>query len=230
MQQDSLFALGEGDRWFARNRAALRNFDPGADLPLRLLELYGLGPRSVLEIGAADGFRLAEIRARTGARGVAVEPSARAAAEGRARFPDIEFVRGIAHAVPLRGAFDLVIVNFVFHWISRANLLRAIAEVDRLVADGGSLILGDFQPSNRFQIPYHHLPASEVYTFKQDYAASFLASGLYHPVCLLTRGHGARRLQAGVAEDQRIGAWLLHKAEQGHYARPDLGEAHASER
>ena len=118
-----------------------------------------------------------------------------------------------------------MIVNFVFHWIDRENLLRSIAEVDRLVRDGGWLIIGDFLPSNRLQVRYHHLQDETVFTFKQNYADTFLASGLYHQVSLLTGDHAAKELEADVVEGERIGAWLLQKSLRGHY-RASTMEVH----
>ena len=176
-----------------------------------------LRPERVLEIGAANGFRLAAIHERTGAQAVALEPSAQALLNGKASFPFITFIRGTATAVPLRQSFDLVIVNFVFHWIDRQSLLRAVAEVDRLVSDGGYLLIGDFHPANQLQVAYHHLENERVFTYKQNYAATFLASGLYHPVSLLTAHHANKKLEARVAERERIGAWLLRKELESHY-------------
>lgn len=225
MLQDNVFTNSEGDRWFARNRSALNDFDAAADLPLRLLSLYDLRPECALEIGAANGFRLAEIHQRTGARVIAVEPSARAILEGKAAFPSVRFVRGAAHSIPLRQEFDLVIVNFVFHWIDRTNLFRSIAEVDRLVRDDGWLIIGDFHPMNRMQVRYHHLKDGNVFTFKQNYADTFLASGLYHSVCLLTGGHAGKRLEPAVGEEERIGASLLQKSLRGHFVATEM-DAH----
>ena len=217
LSQDEVFATFEGDNWFERNKAGLERFDPEADFPVKLMELYRLRPRSVLEVGAANGFRLAAISERYGARVVAVEPSVEAIHDGETRFPNVEFVRGGASAIPLQELFDLIIVNFVLHWIDRANLLRSIAEVDRLLVDGGFLVIGDFYPSNLTRVPYHHLPGEKVYTYKQNYAATFLASGLYHPVCLVTGDHSSKALIGEVAEDDRIGVWLLRKMLQGHY-------------
>lgn len=208
----------EGDQWFARNRQALEQFDPDADFPLRLMELYDLRPTSVLEIGAANGVRLAAIAAHYGARVVAVEPSSEATRCGRARFSQVTFVQGTACALPLSESFELIIVNFVFHWIDRANLLRSIAEIDRLLVDGGFLIIGDFYPSNMVKLQYHHLAEQEMFTFKQNYAATFIGSGLYHPVCLITGDHASHSLAGAVDEDERIGVWLLQKKLREHYA------------
>ncbi len=210
--QDGIFEATEGDKWFERNKSCLTTVDPERDLPLKLLDLYNLRPRSVLEVGASNGFRLARISERYGAEVTALDPSAEAIADGRARFPRVRFVRGSAYAIPLSRLFDLVIVNFVFHWIDRSHLLRSVAEVDRVLMDGGFLIVGDFFPSTQTKVRYHHLPEQEVYTYKQDYAASLLASGLYRPVCLLTGGHSAERLTAEGVEDERIAVWLLRKA------------------
>ncbi len=215
--QDDIFLHAEGDRWFARNRDALHGFDPSTDLPMRLMALYDLRPGSVLEVGAANGARLACIHQLTGARTHAVEPSAEAIDEGKARYPWVTFVRATAGAMPLRESYDLVIVNFVLHWIDRATLLRSAAELDRLVRDGGFLIVGDFQPASRLRVPYHHLKESGVYTYKQDYGALFRASGLYHPVALLTAHHATNQLDGAVTENERIGAWLLRKQFADHY-------------
>lgn len=217
MLQDEVFVQSEGDRWFDRNRAALHGFDPSADLPVRLLELYGLRPLSVLEVGAANGARLAAIHRITGARTLAVEPSAQAIRDGRSHFPSVTFVRGTADSVPLKDRYDLVIVNFVFHWIDRLTLLRSVAEVDRLVRDGGFLIVGDFQPANRLSVRYHHRTDHAVHTYKQNYAELFLAAGLYHPVALLTAHHSDKKLDAEAPEGERVGAWLLRKQMREHY-------------
>jgi len=212
INQDKIFSEFEGDRWFERNRAAMEQCDPETDLPLRVIQLYGLSPRKVLEVGGANGFRLAAIRERCGAaRLVVVEPSGQAIRNGQERYPFIEFIQGLASEIPLEETFDLIIVNFVFCWMDRSSLLRSVAEVDRLLEEAGFLIIGDFFPSKPTKVPYHHLPDKQVLTYKQNYATLFLASGLYQLVCALTGGHSPRALLADVQETERIGAFLLKK-------------------
>jgi SAM-dependent methyltransferase len=210
-EQDEVFRSSEGDRWFLRNRRALRKLDVRRDGPMRLARLYGLRPKKVLEIGAANGYRLAAVRKALGARvTVAVEVSAAAIADGRSRHPNVRFVRAAASSVPLKGRFDLVIVNFVFHWVGRRNLRRAVAETDRLLADGGHLLIGDFYPDRPHRRPYHHLPGG-VFTYKQDYAKPFLATGRYSLLALLSAHHATKELSADVAADERTATWLLRK-------------------
>jgi len=51
--QDNIFADSEGDRWFDRNNARSEKFDPQVDPVCKLIELYSLKPRTVIEVGAA---------------------------------------------------------------------------------------------------------------------------------------------------------------------------------
>src|SRR5262249_27302295 len=220
--QDDIFVKSEGDRWYARNKGVLDSFDPQHDVPMRLMEMYGLRPSSVLEVGSSNGFRLAAIRGKWGIPVVGVEASEEAISDGRSRFPGVTLIRGAVSNLPVSEAFELVIVNFLFHWIDRMNLLKAAAEVDRSVAEGGHLLIGDFLPSNRHRVRYHHLPEEDVHTFKQDYAGIFLASGLYHPVALLTRGHASKEPVAGGSGQERGGVWLLEKRSFQHYDVVDL--------
>ena len=220
--QDDLFGASEGDHYFQRNQAAYNAFNPSQDPPLRLLDLYQVNPKSVLEVGCSSGFRLAAIAERHGARVVGCEPSAEAITAGRLRYPRVEFVQGRASALPFDGPFDLIIVNYVFHWVDRSTLLRSVAEVDRVLEDGGFLVLGDFAPMNRHRRPYHHLPGESVFTYKQDYAAVFLASGLYYPVGMLTGTHSDGALRLRVPEDDRGGHWLLRKTLDENYVERSL--------
>lgn len=206
--QDEIFTASEADQWFERNKHVLERLSDD-DVPHRLVELYKLAPKSVLEIGAANGYRVAEIGRRTGARAVAIEPSRKAIEDGRSRFPHVEFHQGQARELPVEGAFELVIVHFVLHWIDRKNLLRCVAEIDRVVADGGYLVIGDFHPWHAARNKYHHLPDAEVMTFKQDYAQIFTATELYQPVGMLT-SYGFQ-LDAAVPDDRRAGVTLLRK-------------------
>jgi len=219
VSQDAVFASGEGDNWFERNRAKLDVFDPALDLPLKLVELFNLRPQAAMEVGAANGFRLSAIHERYGSSVVAVEPSEGAIADGQSRFPNIQFVNAVANAIPLNASFDLVILNAVFHWIARASLLRSIAEIDRLLIDGGFLIIGDFAPSQATRVPYHHRLQGDVYTYKQNYAEIFVASRLYRSVAFVSSDHAKNGvLVADTKDHDRWGAWLLCKTLEGNYA------------
>jgi len=220
--QSEVFAESEGDRWFERNCVHLEECDVARDLPLRMMELYQIKPESVLEVGASNGCRLAAIGQRYSARTVAVEPSMAAIRDGRQRFESVRFVRATADRIDLDETFDLIIVHFVLHWVDRSRLFQTFAELDRLLADGGHLIIGDFDPDRPLRVGYHHLPDGQVFTYKQNYAASFLASGLYRQVGVLSADHADQRLVADVTSNERIAVWLLQKRSAGFHETTDF--------
>jgi len=219
VNQEIIFFNKEGDAWFNRNVKTLgKNFEN--DFPLKLIEILNIKPTRVLDVGAANGYRLAEIANRfKSEKYVAIEPSQEAIKDGQKKFPFIQFRRGLICDLSLQDneEFDLVIVNFVFHWISRNKLFRSVSKLDRAIADSGYLILGDFLPDVPTKIKYHHLPEDEVYTYKQDYTEIFLSSGLYTSIAQLTYDHDTHSLSPDVNGDGRGVCSCLKKNMQNLY-------------
>lgn len=233
VSQDDVFWSSEADRWYQRNRSGLA--DPSKalrDPPLQLIDrflgrsrLSGIGGVRGLEIGCSDGWRLRALAERYGSgpkspNWVGVDPSSEAIQAGR------RLVRaaGSDSAVTLRRAraddlpfadqeFDLAILYFVFHWISRQSLLRSVAEIDRVVKPGGHLIVGDFLPRRPKAVPYHHLPGKDVFTFKQDYPAIFVASGNYEIVARRIYHLGSKAAGTRRTDDNRAVCALLRKTD-----------------
>lgn len=232
--QDKIFLASEGDAWFARNRDKLGQ-EGRIDWPARLVEEIASGGkdaasggrkldpiRSVLELGCATGWRLEIIRRRLGVRCVGVDASREAIEHGRRTYPGVEFHQGLLASVPLTETFDVVILQAVLHWVDRSSLAASIAEIDRLVRDGGYLSVGDFLPDFQPRRPYHHLPGQGVYTYKQDYAKIFEALGTYREIRRVTFEVNDARLPLSPSDsDNRKSCTILHKSLQCFY--PDMG-------
>jgi SAM-dependent methyltransferase len=230
--QDSIFFEREGDAYFSRRLNSRCSKDPreisARDFPLRIIDTLGLRPERVLEVGAAEGERLAEISRRFGGKGkyVAVEPSLEATKYGQDRYPFISFRRGLMCDLPLENeeTFDLVIVNFAFHWVPRNHLMRSVSEIDRAVVDGGFLIIGDFLPDFPSKVRYHHLPDERSYTYKQDYAKIFLASQMYSCIAPHTFNRNNHATEESIASDNRCVCPCLQKNQEGLYLARTLQE------
>ena len=177
MLQDTVFAEGAGDAYFARNPEP---YDAARDRVLAFLLSQPINPHNILEIGAGGGDRLVELHHRYQADVTAVDSSAAAVAYGQKTFPVIKFFVATARSLPLADEqYDLVIGSFVFHWFDRKSLLASAAEFDRVLKPDGHLLIADFAPFSPKKIRYHHRSDLEMYTYKQDYAALFLATAGY---------------------------------------------------
>jgi len=223
MDQDRIFSDSEGDRWFQRNKAAL-NVQDHIDWPCYLIDLLGnkSGIRSILELGCSNGYRLHTLFNLLGidCRCVGVDASKEAVRDGKERHPELELHQGTLSAVPLQGEFDLVIVNFVLHWVDRKALARSLSEIDRLIKNDGFLILGDFLPDHQQRRRYHHLPNETVYTYKQDYAKTFVALGTYQEITKITYNHDTRTTAPVImpsSSSARAVCSVLHKSLAGYY-------------
>ncbi len=178
--QRERFLGGEGDAWLARNRGDPAELERRAqsDPVLRALRQLRGAAKSVLEVGASDGWRLHALRGEgLATHAYGLDPSKRASAEGRDRF-DVDGVRGTAERLPFASRrFDLVILGFFLYLCDRDDLFAIVAEVDRVIAREGRLAILDFHASPAERRRYSH--AEGVFSYKMDYSELFLCNPAY---------------------------------------------------
>jgi SAM-dependent methyltransferase len=216
--QRDAFRGSEGDAWHARNRAFM------ADLPERLrldpvlrgIRALDLAPKSVLEVGCANGYRLEALRGLYGSECVGIEPSSAAVEDAKQRFANVQVQVGTADELSFEDArFDLLIFGFCLYLCDRGDLFKIAYQADRVLADGGFLCIYDFAPGIPYRNPYAHLPG--LYSYKLDYARLFLGNpaytSVYHSVIPEAGG------PPGVNPDERLAVTVLHK--NLHAAYPD---------
>ena len=144
MSQNDTFLAGEGDQWFNRNAHVLQ---PERDEYVQLLKGQGISPAQVLEVGCANGYHLEALRRAFGCQASGIDPSLAAISEGLQQYPALQLSQGTARDLPAAdGAFDLVILGFCLYLCDREDLFRIAAEVDRVLADGGFVLIKDFCP------------------------------------------------------------------------------------
>ena len=212
--QSKVFLEGEGNRYFSRCQIREKCEDgtnPAAqDLASKLMEMYQLEPASVLDIGCSNGFRLEGLRTSLGAEGYGLEPGIDAINDGRSRFPHLNLKQGVCSNIPWERTFDLVIINFVLHWVERESVGQCIDEIDRVLDSGGLLILGDFFPDTSTENEYHHLP-DRIRTFKEHYFEHFTKRGYTHLAHLSSHHDRIKTLEVCSDPAQRVVVSLLQK-------------------
>ena len=177
------------------------------------MELYGIKPEKALEVGAANGYRLAKIHELLGTEVCGVEPSAMAVKEGKKNWPFIDFKRVTAAQMDFDHEFDLVIANFILHWVSRDSLILSIAKMDQALKPGGYMIIGDFQMPYPVKRRYHHIKDGGMFTYKTDYRNIFLSTGMYKEIAALTYDCDKKSLTGDVEAANFSSVSLLKKEE-----------------
>lgn len=212
MKQNIVFKQKEGDRWYQRNKANLNQKRLRSDIVLKITKLFNIRPQKVLELGCANGFRLYYLHKKYKCDCFGIDCSREAIIEGKKRYKQIKLYCGNIDKLKFKNAiFDLVIINFVFHWIDRSILSAVVIEIDRVLKNGGIIILGDFYPLYPTKELYHHLKSEKIYTYKDDYSNLFDNLGYYQNVGRLVGECGSRRIGIDIDYNKRFTTDLLKK-------------------
>ena len=173
--QKVAFLSGEGDKWFSRNSNSLKTGE--LDPVMSVIDFLGLKPASALEIGAANGHRLASLRAKYSCEVAGIEPSKDAVNAGNKE--NLNMVVGTADILPFKdNQFDLVIFGFCAYLIDPESHFRAFAEADRVLKNNGFLVIFDFLPPKAYSNEYSHLAGLRAN--KMQFSSVFFAHPFYN--------------------------------------------------
>ena len=94
------------------------------------------------------------------------------------RFPKIQVEEGYSHQLAFENnSIDIVIFSMVLQWVPRKFLLATIAETDRVLKVGGTIVIEEFLPNHNVTSVSQHNP--DIRIFKEDYPNLFKAFGWY---------------------------------------------------
>ena len=211
--QRSVFLNGEGDEWHSRNSADELTELDHIDLVIhQSLDSCA----AVLEIGCADGRRLARIM--ENCKGIStfvgIDPSSAAIKAGSARFDGLDLRVGTADSLPNGELFDAVIIGFCLYLCDRELLSKIVSEVDRVLTDGGVLVLVDFDPPHPRRRRYRHHKG--VWSYKMDYSQLFSVLPHFVLSSKKSMSHSGNKWEE--EERERIAVWSLRKNLSGGYS------------
>lgn len=225
--QTSVFLEKEGDAWFERNRGTYEARETHFECDLIAAELGPLRESigRILEIGCGDGHKTEWLARHFGASAAGLDPSSKAIEHGRSRLGasgSVELRTGTADKLEWADAsFDLVYFGFCLYLVGRTELMAAVAEADRVLRPGGFLVILDFDPRQPHRREYHHRPG--LFSYKQDYAAVFTASGGYHLFAKRSFSHAGRHFATDASE--RVAMSFLYKEPDAYPLAPAPKEA-----
>lgn len=213
--QSRVFLEGEGNQWFERNKLRLDEVNQGGETGTvkRVLQPFKADIHRIIEIGCSSGAKLADLCSFFQAEGMGIDPSSSAIAHGQQRHASrtehkLSFEVGTASQLPGPDAqFDLVLFGFCLYLVDRHDVLKAVAEADRVLKPGGFLAILDFDPVHRHQRPYHHKAGIQAY--KTSYADFFTAGGHYYLVAKDSFSHTNDHFTPD--SDERVSMSILYK-------------------
>ena len=182
-KQKKIFLQEEADAWFERNRVAISKFDIESDPVATIIKKYRIESTSCLEVGCSAGHRLNGLKSIfPHSKYYGIDPSTRAIHYGRNNFTSLDLSIGTVDDLSIydTGQFDLIILGFLFYVLDRSLLLKAVAEIDRVLKNEGFIVLVDFQAVKPVRVKYHHITQFEAFSYKQSYENIFTSSCLYH--------------------------------------------------
>lgn len=205
VDQKSVFLQGEGDQWYQRNSQVL---EPENDEYVNLLKSQNISPKAVLEVGCANGFHLEALRQQFNCSAYGIDPSKAAIESGQKQFPQLQLSQGTANQLAYEDQqFDLVILGFCLYLCDREDLFKIAQEVDRVLADGGMIIIKDFCPSLAYRNPYGHQEG--IYSFKMDYGKMFTWNPVYQIIHFQRLAHAEQERR--FHPDEQIAVQLIRK-------------------
>ena len=205
---------GEGDLWFNRNSSKLTKFDASCEPDVKFIieTLYPFRDEinTILEIGCSNGWKLKALAKSFDALGCGIDPSASAIESGNIGGDKIKIKlsQGSSDRLPFEDQeFDLVYFGFCLYLCDRTQLLKSIAEADRVLRPGGFVVITDFDPGVARKRRF--LSKSGFFSFKQDYAKILIESNGYY----LIEKHSFSHIVAMFDKnpDERVSTQILFK-------------------
>ena len=212
--QATRWMQSEADAWHERNvRKVDATHDPVIDA---ILLNFDSSPKDVFEIGCGNGYRLAWLRDNMRYRCWGCDLSKDAIAHGLRTYGDRDLQLGWREAKNLKGipseGFDLVIYGFCLYACDPGELFQIVREGDRILKDGGHLVVYDFLPDHPHSRNYKYDRA--LRTYKHDYAQLWLAHPYYKLVICNVYSH---EIGDEINHDTRVAISVLKKNVEGGF-------------
>ena len=172
--QPTAFLKGEGKAWLDRNIDKLNKMTEKDDPVIQAMIGCKLKPKSVLEVGCANGWRLNILRTIMGCEIYGLEPGLTTSFDGY-------IFQGVANEIPFFArTFDLIIYGWCLYLCDPEDYFKIAAEGDRVLQDGGHLIIHDFNDYPIFKTKYKHKEG--LWSYHYDFSKLWLSHPAYHVV------------------------------------------------
>jgi SAM-dependent methyltransferase len=213
--QKEIFKKTEANNYHERNKDKNHEGHVSYDLEILVetLKPFAKDIMSILELGCANGNKLAYLVKKFEAIGYGVDLSSSALEDARRRYPELKFEHaGADERIFHKNSMDLVYLGFFLYVLDREDVYTTMANVDYYLKAGGFVAIFDFDYGINAKFPYAH--NKDITTFKSDYAKILLSSGHYHLVSKTSFQRNSRTFS--IDPNLRISLSILFKNQNAY--------------
>lgn len=199
MKQSEVFLNGEAEQWFARNQNQLPIDD---DPVMEVIADSKIKPERILEIGCSNGWRVKAMEKRFKCAAYGIDPIFKTALWNCRQ--------GTADSLHMFGndLFDLVIYGWCLYLCDREDLFKIVCEGDRVLKDGGYIVIHDFLSAKPYKRKYKHHEG--LFSYKMDHSTLWTSNPIYQLVSRQTFDSGDDKTSITILRKSVADGWPLH--------------------
>ncbi len=181
--QKEYFVQEGGDEWYARSCHSIQKTKPTFNYLFDCINNLPFAINNFLEVGCSSGEKIKQVQSKFKCSCYGIDPSKEAIAGGRKLVNDkIHLQVGTAESLPFEdNFFDVVCFGFCLYLCDRNLLFRIAQEADRVLREGGAIIIVDFDSRIPLRNSFHHT-GEAIWSYKMEYEKMFT----WHPQYILS--------------------------------------------
>ncbi len=207
--QKHIFLNSEGDSWFDRNKdTPYKGKNTGLDFFIPFINKKN----KILEIGCSNGNNLNYLNDKLPDYELdlcGIDPSKKSIESGNQMYQKINLKVGTSDQLEYDdNFFDIVICGFCLYLVDRNLIFRTVSEIDRILIEGGYLIIVDFDVPSPLSNNYIHYEG--IKSYKNNYSKFFTGGGHYTVIGKKTYSHENKE-SFHKTIDERVSSTILYK-------------------
>ena len=174
------------------------------------MEKLSIVPKTLLEIGCSNGWRLKKLQEKYDCDVYGLDPSAEAIEEAvKSGLDPKRVVLGTIDSIPAKiNVFDVVILGFCMCFVAPEDWVLAVSETARVLKDGGHLIIHDYLGARAIRYAFQKVEIENgiqypIYLYVYDWPSLWLKHPEYkiiHEAHLRDRGRVVSVLKKNFAD------------------------------
>jgi ubiquinone/menaquinone biosynthesis C-methylase UbiE len=168
----------EADKYFKRNLDFFKSEKSDCRI-VDLIKANKINPKSILEIGCANGIKLNEYQQNCDSKiNYGIDLSSKAISSGRKKYKKLKLIRLSSLEIEkIKIKFDLIICGFFLYQLDREEIFKQFDLIYKKLNNNGYLIIQDCDPL--FKHTNSSIHNIHLKTFKMSYDNFLEESGLF---------------------------------------------------